>query len=196
MGEKKISFSPRMCSKLEGFCLLWDVPGTDMEAADAVSVVTKYLRTLFEFGPDAAHSLTVLHNCTNMVRVFGNSITENSEGRPAPAVSLMESRLEASSVPLASIKARHSWWYLPLHHYNTSTSHALICPFSLPPSSGSGCSRTSTDYLEICYCLCLIFQWTTTCFWRKFSMLLPIGTMTSMLTGSRSRTGHCCAVSG
>ena len=27
--------------------IVWDVPGTDMEAADAVSVVAKYLRTLF-----------------------------------------------------------------------------------------------------------------------------------------------------
>ena len=61
--------------------IVWEVPGTDMEAADAVAVVTKYLRTLFEFGPDAAESLTVLHNRTNMVRVFGNSVTvKNSEG--------------------------------------------------------------------------------------------------------------------
>ena len=50
--------------------IVWEVPGTDMEAADAVAVVTKYLRTLFEFGPDAADSLTVLHNRTNMVRVL------------------------------------------------------------------------------------------------------------------------------
>ena len=57
------------------FPIVWEVPGTDMEAADAVAVVTKYLRTLFEFGPDAAESLTVLHNRTNMVRVFGNSVT-------------------------------------------------------------------------------------------------------------------------
>ena len=42
--------------------IVWDVPGTDMEAADAVAVVTKYLRTLFEFGPEAADSLTVLHD--------------------------------------------------------------------------------------------------------------------------------------
>ena len=61
--------------------IVWEVPGTDMEAADAVAVVTKYLRTLFEFGPDAAESLTVLHNRTNIVRVFGNSVTvKNSEG--------------------------------------------------------------------------------------------------------------------
>ena len=60
--------------------IVWDVPGTDMEAADAVSVVTKYLRTLFEFGPDAADSLTVLHNRTNMVRVFGNSVTVKNSG--------------------------------------------------------------------------------------------------------------------
>ena len=61
--------------------IVWEVPGTDMEAADAVAVVTKYLRTLFEFGPDAADSLTVLRNRTNMVRVFGNSVTvKNSEG--------------------------------------------------------------------------------------------------------------------
>ena len=66
----------------EGFLpIVWEVPGTDMEAADAVAVVTKYLRTLFEFRPDAAESLTVLHNRTNMVRVFGNSVTvKNSEG--------------------------------------------------------------------------------------------------------------------
>ena len=44
--------------------IVWEVPGT-----------------LFEFGPDAAESLTVLHNRTNMVRVFGNSVTvKNSEG--------------------------------------------------------------------------------------------------------------------
>ena len=60
--------------------IVWDVPGTDMEAADAVSVVTKYLRTLFEFGPEAADSLTVLHNRTNMVRVFGNSVTVKNSG--------------------------------------------------------------------------------------------------------------------
>ena len=62
--------------------IVWEVRGTDMEAADAVAVVTKYLRTLFEFGPDAADGLTVLHNRTNMVRVFGNSVTvKNSERR-------------------------------------------------------------------------------------------------------------------
>ena len=60
--------------------IVCDVPGTDMEAADAVSVVTKYLRTLFEFGPEAADSLTVLHNRTNMVRMFGNSTVKNSGG--------------------------------------------------------------------------------------------------------------------
>ena len=37
-----------------------------------------------------------------------------------------------------AIKARHSWWFLPLHHYNASASHAPICPLSLPTSSGSG----------------------------------------------------------
>ena len=41
--------------------VIWDVPGTDMEAADAVTVVTDYLREHFRFGPDAADSLTVLH---------------------------------------------------------------------------------------------------------------------------------------
>ena len=61
--------------------IVWDVLGTDMEAADAVSVVTKYLRTLFDFGPDAADSLTVLHNRTNMVRVFGNSRLRARMGR-------------------------------------------------------------------------------------------------------------------
>ena len=60
--------------------IVWDVPGTDMEAADAISVVTEYLRSLFHFGPDAADSLTVLHNRTNMVRVFGNSVTVKNSG--------------------------------------------------------------------------------------------------------------------
>ena len=53
--------------------IVWDVPGTEMEAADAIKVVTDYLRKRFRFGSDAADSLTVLHNRTNMVRVFGNS---------------------------------------------------------------------------------------------------------------------------
>ena len=60
--------------------IVWDVPGTDVEAADAVSVVTKYLRTLFEFGSEAADSLTLLHNRTNMVRVFGNSVAVKNSG--------------------------------------------------------------------------------------------------------------------
>ena len=51
-----------------------------MAAADAVAVVTSYLRTLFEFGQDAADGLTVLHNRTNMVRVFGNSVTVKNSG--------------------------------------------------------------------------------------------------------------------
>ena len=50
--------------------IVWDAPGSDMEAAEAVSLVTEYLRTLFRFGPDAADSLTVLHNRTNMVRML------------------------------------------------------------------------------------------------------------------------------
>ena len=61
--------------------IVWDVPGADMEAADAISVVTEYLRSLFHFGSEAADSLTVLHNRTNMVRVVGNSVTvKNSSG--------------------------------------------------------------------------------------------------------------------
>ena len=60
--------------------IIWDVPGTDMEAADSVTVVTDYLREHFRFGPDAADSLTVLHNRTNMVRVFGNSVTVKNSG--------------------------------------------------------------------------------------------------------------------
>ena len=60
--------------------IVWDVPGTDMEAADAIKVVTCYLREKFEFGTDAADSLTVLHNRTNMVRVFGNSVTVKNSG--------------------------------------------------------------------------------------------------------------------
>ena len=60
--------------------IVWEVPGTDMAAADAVAVVTSYLRTLFDFGQDAADSLTVLHNRTNMVRVFGNSVTVKNSG--------------------------------------------------------------------------------------------------------------------
>ena len=66
--------------------IVWDVPGTDMEAADAIKVVTSYLREKFEFGTEAADSLTVLHNRTNMVRVFGNSVTvKTQEGRHVPA---------------------------------------------------------------------------------------------------------------
>ena len=42
--------------------IVWDVPGTDIEAADAIKVVTGYLRKKFEFGTEAADSLTVLHN--------------------------------------------------------------------------------------------------------------------------------------
>ena len=42
--------------------IVWDVPGTEMEAADAIKVVTDYLRKRFRFGADAADSLTVLHN--------------------------------------------------------------------------------------------------------------------------------------
>ena len=60
--------------------IVWDVPGTDMEAADAIKVVTGYLREKFEFGTEAADSLTVLHNRTNMVRVFGNSVTVKNSG--------------------------------------------------------------------------------------------------------------------
>ena len=60
--------------------IVWEVPGTDMAAADAVSIVTAYLRTLFDFGKEAADSLTVLHNRTNMVRVFGNSVTVKNSG--------------------------------------------------------------------------------------------------------------------
>ena len=60
--------------------IVWDVPGTDMEAADAIKVVTGYLRKKFEFGTEAADSLTVLHNRTNMVRVFGNSVTVKNSG--------------------------------------------------------------------------------------------------------------------
>ena len=60
--------------------IVWDVPGTDMEAADAIKVVTSYLREKFEFGTEAADSLTVLHNRTNMVRVFGNSVTVKNSG--------------------------------------------------------------------------------------------------------------------
>ena len=60
--------------------IVWDVPGTDMEAADAIKVVTDYLRKRFEFGTEAADSLTVLHNRTNMVRVFGNSVTVKNSG--------------------------------------------------------------------------------------------------------------------
>ena len=60
--------------------IVWDVPGTEMEAADAIKVVTDYLRKRFRFGSDAADSLTVLHNRTNMVRVFGNSVTVKNSG--------------------------------------------------------------------------------------------------------------------
>ena len=60
--------------------IVWDVPGTEMEAADAIKVVTDYLRKRFRFGTDAADSLTVLHNRTNMVRVFGNSVTVKNSG--------------------------------------------------------------------------------------------------------------------
>ena len=60
--------------------IVWDVPGTDMEAADAIKVVTGYLLEKFEFGTEAADSLTVLHNRTNMVRVFGNSVTLKNSG--------------------------------------------------------------------------------------------------------------------
>ena len=59
--------------------IVWGVPGTDMEA-DAVTVVTDYLRKRFQFGSEAADSLTVLHNRTNMVRVFGNSVTVKNSG--------------------------------------------------------------------------------------------------------------------
>ena len=51
-----------------------------MEAADAIKVVCDYLRKRFEFGTEAADSLTVLHNRTNMVRVFGNSVTVKNSG--------------------------------------------------------------------------------------------------------------------
>ena len=60
--------------------IVWDVPGTEMEAADAIKVVTDYLRKRFRFGTEAADSLTVLHNRTNMVRVFGNSVTVKNSG--------------------------------------------------------------------------------------------------------------------
>ena len=80
--------------------IVWDAPGTDMEAADAVSVVTKYIRTLFDFGPDAADSLTVLHNRTNMVR-------RTREGRPAPAVSLVVLEALPSS----------RWWRKPVEAF-------------------------------------------------------------------------------
>ena len=63
--------------------IVWDVPGTDMEAADAIKVVTSYLLEKFEFGTEAADSLTVLHNRTNMVRVFGNSVTISVRGGDA-----------------------------------------------------------------------------------------------------------------
>ena len=56
--------------------IVWDAPGSDMEAAEGVSVVTDYLRTLFVFGADAADR----HNRTNMVRVFGNSVTVKNSG--------------------------------------------------------------------------------------------------------------------
>ena len=36
----------------------------------------------------------------------------------------------------------------------------------------------------------MIFLWTTTCFRRKSSMILPIGTMTSMLSVNRSLGGY------
>ena len=39
-----------------------------------------YLRKRFEFGTETADSLTVLHNRTNMVRVFGNSVTVKNSG--------------------------------------------------------------------------------------------------------------------
>ena len=106
--------SPRMSIRQVVFCLL-----SGMHLA-LVWKQRRLCRWLYlHFGPETADSLTVLRNRTNMVRIFGNSVTvKNSGGHTRYFVIL-----SSSPIPRPR-QLDHSWWPPELRSSPDSTMTA------------------------------------------------------------------------